>query len=116
MEIPGTTFLARVVDTESGSAVAQSNAQYKITFELDGADSRIHTGLNASISLVGKDRENVLVVPRSALLMQDGSYFVLVKKGGSLVQTPISVGLVGTEKVEVTSGLGEGDTVALIGV
>lgn len=115
-EISGTTFSARVVDTESGSAVAQSNAQYKVTFELDGADSRIHTGLNASISLIGKDRENVLVVPRSALLMQNGSYFVLVKKGGSLVQTPINVGLVGTEKVEITSGIVEGDTVALIGV
>ena len=115
-EIPGTTFSARVVDTESGSAVAQSNAQYKVTFELDGADSRIHTGLNASILLIGKDRENVLVVPRSALLMQNGSYFVLVKKGGSLVDTPISVGLVGTEKVEVISGIVEGDTVALIGV
>ena len=58
----------------------------------------------------------MLGVPRSALLIQNGLYFVLVKKGGSLVQTPISVGLVGTEKVEVTSGIVEGDTVALIGL
>lgn len=113
--IPDKQFVAHVVDTESGSAVVQSNAQYKVTFELEGKDARIRSGLNGSIVLAGANKENVLVIPRAALLLKNGQHYVLVKKGEAIVQTRIEVGLVGTEQVEVVSGLEEGATVALIG-
>ncbi len=112
--IPGSVFSARVVDTEGGSAVAQSNAEYKVTFEINSADSRIRSGLVGSAVLAGEDKENVLEIPLAALFSKDGEHFVLMKKGSSLLKTPVEIGAVGTDKVEITSGLAEGDSVALI--
>jgi len=112
--IPDAVFPVRVADSESGSAVVQSDAQYKVTFEIEKTSAALRTGLRGSITLAGSDKKGVLAIPRAALVGTSGGYYVLVKKGSQLAKTPVTLGLIGKDLVEVTSGLAEGDAVALI--
>lgn len=112
--IPNASFPVRVADSEGGSAVAHSDAQYKVTFEIETVAPAIRAGLHGMITLVGADKKDVLTIPRAALVDVSSGSFVLVKKDGRLVKTPVTVGLVGKDLVEIPSGLAEGDTVALI--
>jgi HlyD family secretion protein len=59
-------------------------------------------------------RNNVLVTPRSALFRgADNSWQVFVVRGGRAVLQPVEVGLLNDEKVEITSGVRENESVVL---
>jgi multidrug efflux pump subunit AcrA (membrane-fusion protein) len=79
--------------------------------EGSGQDLPFNASVNASI-VVG-ERPSALLVPRAALRQDGAQRFVYVERGGRAERREISVGLVGLTEVEVTSGLGEGETVVL---
>jgi multidrug efflux pump subunit AcrA (membrane-fusion protein) len=59
-------------------------------------------------------KENVLVIPKSAILKNDGKTFVQVLKGKSFEEREIEIGLQGSgDMVEVVSGLAEGERLVI---
>ena len=112
---PGVTFNAGIVNVDSGSSVVGSGADYKVTFQLTDNDPRIQTGLSAHIVVPGTHKTGVLEIPRTALITENGVHTVMVRRGGSVVSQVIQTGVIGSDMVEVVSGLREGDQVALIG-
>jgi HlyD family secretion protein len=73
--------------------------------------------LNASVNVevVVGERTSALVVPRAALQREGERRFVFRLRDGRAEQHEVTVGLVGSNEVEVAQGIAEGDQVALPG-
>ena len=68
---------------------------------------------NFHVKIVTDFRNNVLLVPNTALSKRDGEYFVLVENGLFDIQKKVELGLWGNDYSEVLAGLNEGERVLL---
>lgn len=88
---------------------------YKITYQFSDTDSRIKPGLSSTVNLSGSEKENVLMVPKSAVFLKNGASFVVVKNGKKTEDRAVTIGLVGSTTDEVVSGLTAGEQVVTLG-
>ncbi len=79
----------------------------------DKTNSRLRANLRVDVFVVTAAKDRVLRLQRGALLGSEGDQQVFVVRGGVAVRTPVRVGLVGFENLEVESGLREGDEVII---
>jgi membrane fusion protein, macrolide-specific efflux system len=73
--------------------------------------SRVQIGRNGRVEVVLERRENVLLVPLSAIRTFGGRHFVTVLRGDSRQEVAITIGVQGLAYAEVLDGLQEGDRV-----
>jgi membrane fusion protein (multidrug efflux system) len=110
--LPGRTFPARVVavaptiDPASGSAL--------VRVRVDNAGGALRLGAFARARIVTELRQNVLRVPRSALLGGDHPALEVVE-GGKAKRKPVQIGAQDENFAEIVSGLSEGETVIVQG-
>ena len=67
------------------------------------------------MQIIVGERKAVLSIPRAALLREGESHFVYRLEEGRARRRPVTLGLVGIDDVEISSGLSEGDRVILPG-
>jgi len=81
------------------------------------ADPQHLLPLNAAVNVevVVVERQGVLLVPRAALARDNDQRFVYVLDDGRAVRRNVTVGPMGTNEVEVASGLNSGEAVLLLG-
>ncbi|MGI6035128.1 MAG: efflux RND transporter periplasmic adaptor subunit [Limnochordia bacterium] len=72
-------------------------------------------GMFARVELVMAREEEVLTIPREALMTSSTGYYVFVAKDGKAHMQTIRTGLQGIERVQVIEGLQERDAVITIG-
>jgi HlyD family secretion protein len=80
---------------------------------VDDANGVLLPNTNVIVTVTELRHENVLSLPREALQTQGMNNYVYRIVGDLLVKTPVQVGLSNNEHFEITSGLREGDLVAL---
>lgn len=86
-----------------------------LTYEINNPDSRFQSGLFARVEIDGKQKENVIAVPVSALIEEEGSYSVFVQLSGeSFVKREVTTGIRNRGIVEIRSGLAEGERVVTV--
>ncbi|MGD9568396.1 MAG: HlyD family efflux transporter periplasmic adaptor subunit [Sedimentibacter sp.] len=84
---------------------------YDVTIKLDDRKSLL-SGMNVDVEIIAESRENVITVPIDAVQKLQGEYFVQVKDAsGNKTDVNVQLGLATKDKVEITSGLKEGDVV-----
>jgi len=92
--------------------VIQNNVVYYIAV-VNGFDNnpplRVQMTTHNEI-LIGK-RENVLMVPNSAVKFQDGHYVVMVRQNGKKKAVPVEVGVSDSRFTEIKNGVQEGQEV-----
>lgn len=115
--LPGRTFtgvvdrVAPVVDSGSGtfrvicafSGVAQ------------GDEASLQPGMFGRISIAHDQRANALVVPRVALLEDEGESAVLVVRNGKAARVPVKLGYAEGPWIEIREGLEPGAKVVVAG-
>lgn len=67
--------------------------------------------MTARVGFVLDRRTGVIVVPRSAVGRRDGNDFVWVKNGEEWSERPVRLGLTTPQRVEIESGLEEGEVI-----
>jgi len=103
---PGKVFNGRVqAMTPMGDAVARS---YRVRIELSGPTPLL-IGMTAETNIVVSEHKDALLVPATAV---DGDK-VWEVVDGRLVRQAVGVGIKGTDKVEIVSGLKDGDQIVL---
>ena len=80
---------------------------------VDDANGVLLPNTNVTVTVLEVTHENVLSLPREALQTKGMTVYVFRIVGDRLVKTPVMVGLSNNERFEITSGLNEGDLVAL---
>lgn len=68
-----------------------------------------------SVRILLDQRDNVLTVPRGPFIDAGGGRFAYVVRDGLATRTPITVGAVSIDRVEITGGLQPGDQIVISG-
>jgi len=101
------TRVSPVVDPDTGT--------FKITIELSGTDHGIKPGMFGRMNIVYDKHENVLQVPRSAIIETAISASVFVVENEIGIRKTVETGFSGNGLVEITSGLTDGENVIVVG-
>ena len=83
--------------------------EVEVEFDKPAASDNLLVGYSADVEIIYETRQNVLSIPTSALL--EGNRVLRVGDNGVLEERVITTGLSNWERVEVLSGLAEGDRV-----
>jgi membrane fusion protein (multidrug efflux system) len=101
-------FVAPEIDPVNRTAIVKAL--------IPNADHRLKPGMFASAELTLRVREDALVIPEASLMPQGESFAVIVVDSNSTaVMRPVTPGLRMAGKVEIVSGLSEGETVVVEG-
>ena len=117
--IPGETFNA-VID-EMSPVLNPSSRTLKIRLRFvnntsSRTDSRIKSGMLATISLVTQTRSNVPVIPRASVISTYGSWIVFTVDENNIARrNQVELGIENEEFIEVLSGIKAGDNVVSAG-
>lgn len=87
-------------------------------FTLPNPGKRLRPGMRAELSLIASKRDGVLVIPRESLQGDRANRFVFIKDyelENTYVRTPVSVGEISGDRVEIVGGLFPGDEVVTRG-
>lgn len=102
------TYVGAVNASSSGST-----ASYPVTVSLDSTDSKLFDGMGASVAIdVGTARQ-ALTVPLSAVHSTGRLVTVTVYTNGTPTLTRVTLGVIGADRAQVTSGLKLGQSVVL---
>ena len=110
--LPGRTFtgsvdrVAPVVDSGSGT--------FRVICAFEGGGV-LQPGMFGRISIDYDNRANALVVPRLALLDDEGDPAVFAIRAGKAVRVPVKLGYLDGEWAEVRSGIALGEQVVIAG-
>jgi RND family efflux transporter MFP subunit len=108
----GNVYKAKVAAIDPAETDINSVSNYKITLKLDSFDEKIKSGLDANIKIYNKSKNNALVIPRGAVISENNKNYVMVHENGKEEKKEVKTGLFGVSgKVEIVSGLSEGDSV-----
>jgi RND family efflux transporter MFP subunit len=108
-------FTGTVASIATAPVAVNNIPSYKVVVVLDTKDPSVAVGMRANLTIHAGSKDAALVIPRSAVIMNGNQAFVITKQGTAGVRVPVTLGLEGTDTVEVLSGLSEGDSVARIG-
>jgi HlyD family secretion protein len=98
---------AEVTNISPSATVLQGVPTYQVTLQLRQADERLRPGLTANVVVQTEHKDNVVFIPRRAIISADGKQWVVVIKPNSTTERrQITTGLAGADgQIEVTSGL-----------
>jgi len=85
----------------------------EVLISVEDSDGQLLPNTNVTATVTTLARQNVLAVPREALHTEGSANYVYVLNGHTLEKRAIGIGGVNLTQVEITSGLNNGDTVAL---
>lgn len=91
--------------------VDETKQTLPIRLELDNAGGEYRPGMLVRLLLSNRVHESVLVIPRSALLEEEGIYSAFVIQNRKAEKRTLRIGITGSEWVEVRSGLSENEPV-----
>ncbi len=111
--LTGKTYIAKVISISPVGTVTSGVVNYTVALEITNSDEQIKPGMTATLAIEVERRDNVLLIPTRAVRTQGNQKIVTVQSNGQSIPTKVATGLSNESSVEITSGLQEGDVVAL---
>jgi len=110
---PGVEIAGRISRLPATGPLAGSNQDRSlhIALESDATAAGYQSGDLTRVALVLDERPNVLWLPPVAIRTFEGRRFVVVQEGGGQRRVDIKVGLESDDRIEIASGLTEGQIV-----
>ncbi len=96
------------LDTNTGTV--------KVTVEVFDQTRQLKPGMFVEVRIAIGQKENVLVIPRRAVVYKQNQAYVFVVNRGQVSEREVDLGLAEEDEVEVVDGLQEGDVVVEVGV
>lgn len=102
-----------VVEIDSVGTVSQGVVTYNAKISLDSQDERIKAGMSVSAAIVVEVKQDIIIVPNSAVKNQDDVYFIQILSASSTnpISKQVVIGIANDEYTEIISGVDEGDSV-----
>lgn len=88
---------------------------FDIKVRVGSAGGRLKQGMFGRVVIVTDRVENVVIVPRAAVVNREGKEVVLVVRNGKAAELPVKTGLNDVESVAIMEGLSDGEQVITAG-
>jgi HlyD family secretion protein len=116
--LPGMNLPAQVTYISPTATIVSGVVNYEVKVEIQPleavAQKWLREGLSVVVSLPEEGRDDVLLVPNSAITTQGGQIYVqVVLPDGTTEERIIQTGISSWQYTEVTSGLSEGEQVVV---
>ncbi len=111
--IPGRMWTGLVNVVPATVKLRVSRNVGETTCLIDNQDLRLLPNINVGVTIVVAEHNNVLTLQRDALRMDDTKPYVFRIVGDRVKRQDVQFSLQNLTRVEITSGLSEGETVAL---
>lgn len=109
----GQAFTGKVLSVDPLPVTDSSGiVNYTVNIGIDNAAEKVKDGMTCTVSFILKEKQNVVVIPNTAVKIIEGKQVVETKeKNGEIVTKNIKTGLTDGSNVEVTEGLKAGEVV-----
>jgi len=108
---PDKTFTGKIVSVDTIGSVTSGVTNYPTLIALDVEDVKILPNMSASANIITDTKNDVLMVPVSAIQTEDGESYVQVMKKGVVSQVAVETGISSDSYIEILSGLSVNDEV-----
>lgn len=108
--LPGKTFHGKIA--EINTVPAQGTLSYRTRMRQANVDGALRGGMLVDVVVCKEKRENVVVVPRSAIFQGDGGDAVFTVRGGKAMHVSVRIGLQTDTQAQV-SGVRPGESVVV---
>ncbi len=109
--IPDKTFTGSVATVDRVGSISSNVTSYGANIKLDSGSDQILPNMAATANIILQTKTDVLMVPSSALITQNGTTMARTLQNGREVDVVVETGISGSTDTEITSGLTEGQTV-----
>ena len=109
--LPNQTIAGQVTRIDVTATVVSNVVTYNVTVGLTDPPAAVRPGMTANVAVVVTQHDNVLSVPTADVSSRGGVSTVTLMQNGKQVVQAVTVGLVGDQSTELTSGVSEGETV-----
>ncbi|MBX4210808.1 efflux RND transporter periplasmic adaptor subunit [Candidatus Parcubacteria bacterium] len=114
---PNETFNGHITYIAPAETVTQGVVNYEVKISFDKNDSRLKSGLTSNIVIETNRKENVLVLPQYAILVNDTGTFVQTVENGKTIDHRVTLGIQDENgNVEILNGVTDGEEVLNIGL
>lgn len=98
-----------------GASVDPQTRTVSLIYEINNDDQTLQTGLFTTVEIDTERKEDVLAVPESALIEEEGTYSVFLHRAGeSFEKREVETGIRNRGQVEIVSGLEEGERIVTV--
>ncbi len=112
--LPNVRQAGTVAQVDPLGTVTQGVVTYPVAIVIQNPDPQIRPGMNVSAAIATNERDNVVVVPSSAVQANHGGSFVQeLDAKGKPQSVPVQTGLTNDTQTEITSGLKAGDVIVI---
>lgn len=108
---PDKTFTGEVISIDTVGTVSSGVTTYPTVIKFDTEVENILSNMSAQTTIITATKDNVLLIPSSAVTTQNGQSTVQVMKDGNPSIVQVETGLASDTQTEITSGISEGETV-----
>jgi len=109
--LPDKTFTGSVTGIDTTGTISSGVTTYETVITLDTISSEIYANMSATANIIVATKSEALYVPSSAVLSQDGQYYVRTLVNNAIQNVNVEIGLSSDAGIEITSGVTEGDEV-----
>lgn len=110
---PSTTFTGKVTSISRSATTSSNVIYYPVYVDVDSTESLLYPTMTARVTVTVGESKDALVVPLAAVKEAKGQKYVQLAVGDAQQNTPVETGLSDEERVEILSGLREGDAVVI---
>jgi RND family efflux transporter MFP subunit len=111
--LPGRTFSGTVRDVAPQSRQGERN--YIARVEIDNSEGLIRASMFARVRLTISQKDDVIVVPRDALVERGSDRTAYVVSNGTVSVRKVKIGLTNGREMEIVSGVRAGEQLAIAG-
>ncbi len=112
---PNQAYTGSVLQIASQSDLWQGRSAYEVTIAFDeGQDVPAIIRMGANVSIAGRSKENVLLVPSRAIITISGRQYVeIVAEDGEIERVEVQTGLSNGTQTEILAGLEAGQVIRM---
>ncbi len=111
--MPGQVFIGSVARVSP--VVDPKTGTFDVIAQFNDASQTLRSGMFGRVNIVTAVHDNAMIVPRVALLTEDGAAAVYVVVDSKVVRKAVTVGFTGDGRSEILTGLTVGDQVVTLG-
>ncbi len=111
--MPGHSWQGTVASLPSTVVNRGSRVVAEVICKVDNSEHLLLPNIDVNTTIIANSKENALTVPREAVREDNGRSYVYVLQGDHLHRRDLKVGITNLTRVEILSGISDGDLIAV---